>query len=421
MSFMSPSLPEAEGKEGKGLKRKARLSATASSVVVVVVVIMVVVIVDIRVVQWDWRNVGDIAHHELNRVKGSPTVQYIYRMGIAVVLISLVLSLHQSLLRGRFSRGKISSNDPSSPIPTSTTLHKYTKKDIDLLSHRLLRPVTIIEENVLEFPSDLDQLIHESVRRDSSSLQSLTSVGIKTISLCNWSSLTTGGCLTLPNTRNDLKWDEEELEHKRDVFVYHTLQIILETVRPISPPLVPCSSSPALTCARLVLDLARAASLTFYLVALLYLAFADYARVSCYLALEAHIEQGHIVVSVRTVLDHVPTKFERIEKFTEVLAWTTYTDGNRADRPGLVYWEVSNLSDKLNLAMAAAKNYTGFAANDDDDDPKVIDKADETDDIARNGDGAATTDTSSTVPHQFFVWCDSLFYDASSQGIREQR
>ncbi|KAI0865149.1 hypothetical protein F4860DRAFT_527874 [Xylaria cubensis] len=240
---MSPSLPEAEGKEGKGLKRKARLSATASSVVVVVVVIMVVVIVDIRVVQWDWRNVGDIAQHELNRVKGSPTVQYIYRMGISVVSISLVLSLHQSLLRGRFSRGKISYNNPSSPIPISTTSHKYTKKGIDLLFCRLLRTVTIIEEKVLEFPvklknsnglpkaiinttdhyefyrlpeSDLDQLIHESIRRDSSSLQSLTSAGIKTISLCNWSSSTTGGCSTLTSTRNDLKWDEEELEHKRE-------------------------------------------------------------------------------------------------------------------------------------------------------------------------------------------------------------
>ncbi|KAI0864206.1 hypothetical protein F4860DRAFT_434616 [Xylaria cubensis] len=53
--------------------------------------------------------------------------------------------------------------------------------------------------------------------------------------------------------------------------------------------------------------------------------------------LEAHVEKpGVIAVSVREVLDGVPTEAERDRKLQELVAWTMYTDGdNRYSSPGV--------------------------------------------------------------------------------------
>ncbi|TRX97874.1 hypothetical protein FHL15_001084 [Xylaria flabelliformis] len=98
--------------------------------------------------------------------------------------------------------------------------------------------------------------------------------------------------------------------------------------------------------------------------------------------LEFHVEKpGVIAISVREVLDGVPTAAERDRKLQELVAWTMYTDSdNRCSSPGV--WGV-------------VTKPTSTAHNDDTDGSD--DPGHESD---RNGCSATTSETADTSQSQ---------------------
>ncbi|KAI0553566.1 hypothetical protein F4679DRAFT_425911 [Xylaria curta] len=99
--------------------------------------------------------------------------------------------------------------------------------------------------------------------------------------------------------------------------------------------------------------------------------------------LEARVEKpGTIVISIRAVLDDVPTEAERDQKFQELTAWTMYTDNDNAyTSPG-----VSAVTIKRAI----------IASNYDTDDSNETDKESDRDSDGNSATTSETADTSYT-------------------------